>query len=89
MGHEYERNHAEEPDVNPVALSLTGGFIGTVSGLKKGGVGGAVLGGLVGGTAGYVTGAVVNENDSLSADHDRGPVSIAVDEEDDVDGDEN
>jgi hypothetical protein len=49
----------------------------------------AVAGGLVGGTAGYVAGAAADDCDALSADHDRGPVSIAVGEDDDVDGEAN
>ena len=86
MNNETERNEAEKPDVNPVALSLTGGFVGTVTGLKRGGVGGAVVGGLIGGTAGYVAGAAADETTPPTADSDVEPISIDVDEADDGEG---
>ena len=89
MAHEHDSDTAEEPKLNPVGLSVAGGFLGTVTGLKKGGVGGAVLGGLVGGTAGYVAGAAANGTDRRVPDIDTDvePISIETDEEGDEDAD--
>jgi hypothetical protein len=98
-GMDYEDGFGEEhddADVDPAKLSLVGGFVGTVSGLKRGGPGGALIGGLVGGTAGYVTGAALSGTTGSEYDHGDGhdsadgPITIDVDEEgaegDDGDG---
>ena len=62
---------------NPVALSLAGGAVGTITGLKRGGLPGAITGGLVGGTVGYVTGAVTSEESSVDIDAaESEPISI-------------
>lgn len=59
MTEETSVDPLEETDcANPVGLSLAGGAVGTITGLKRGGVPGAIAGGLVGGTVGYVSGAV-------------------------------
>jgi len=46
-----------EQSVDPTTISAISGFVGTITGLKRGGPGGAIIGGLVGGTIGYVVGA--------------------------------
>lgn len=78
-----------EPSGNPAALSLVGGFVGTVTGLKRNGVPGAVVGGLVGGTVGYVSGASLNDEGSATPapDIDTEPVSVTISDEDDEDDD--
>lgn len=69
-----------EPD--PVALSFAGGALGTIAGLKSGGVPGSIAGGLVGGTVGYLTGAAsceaAHSADTVTTDTD--PVEVHVDE---------
>jgi phage tail tape-measure protein len=60
------------------ALSVVGGFVGTVLGSRQGKAG-AVVGGLVGGTLGYLAGAS-DSNDIESADE---PVVVTVDGTDD------
>lgn len=62
---------------NPVALSLAGGAVGTITCLKRGGLPGAITGGLVGGTVGYVTGAVTREESPVDIDAaENEPISI-------------
>lgn len=87
MAHEHDSDTAEESNVSPVGLSVAGGFLGTVTGLKKGGVGGAILGGLVGGTAGYVAGAAAEGTDRRVPDIDADvePISIETGDEGDED----
>ena len=87
MEQEHERG-SKAADVNPVGTSLVGGFLGTVTGLRKGGVGGAVIGGLVGGTAGYVAGAAADASPSPTADEDVESITISTDNDDEDDGDE-
>jgi hypothetical protein len=80
-----------EQNANPAALSLVGGFVGTVTGLKRNGISGAVVGGLVGGTVGYVGGASLNEDGSATPEPeiDTEPVSVTVsDASDDDDADD-
>lgn len=69
-----------ESNANPAALSLVGGFVGTVTGLKRNGISGAVVGGLVGGTVGYVSGASLNDDGSATPapEVDTEPVSVTV-----------
>lgn len=50
-------DHTGTDSPNPVSLSVVGGAVGTITGLKRGGLPGAVAGGLVGGTVGYVSAA--------------------------------
>ena len=91
MAHEHDSDTAEESNVSPVGLSVAGGFLGTVTGLKKGGVGGALVGGLVGGTAGYVAGAAAEGTDGRVPDIDADvePISIETgDEGEETDADE-
>lgn len=93
MEHEYGSDVSDEPDVNPVKLSLVGGALGTITGLKAKGVGGAVVGGLVGGTAGYVAGSAATD-DGLGTPGGVEPIDVAIGEDDDdasdghADGDE-
>jgi uncharacterized membrane protein len=67
---------------NPVALSLTGGAIGTITGLRRGGLPGAITGGLVGGTAGYLVGAAggAQSIDIAEPADVSDPISIETDE---------
>lgn len=82
MGEQQHDVSAEaESNVSPTALSLVGGFVGTVSGLKRNGVPGAVLGGLVGGTVGYVSGASLNGDATSGPEIDTEPVSVTVADE--------
>lgn len=63
---------------NPVALSIAGGAVGTITGLKRGGIPGAITGGLVGGTVGYVSGAVSGDPTTVveNPPTDSDPISI-------------
>ncbi|MBB6644899.1 hypothetical protein [Halobellus ruber] len=83
MSQEHEHD-ARTADVSPVGASLAGGFLGTVTGLRKSGVGGAVVGGLVGGTVGYVAGAAVDTSSPLAPSTDVEPISISTDGDDDA-----
>ena len=86
MEHHDEEFEATPDEPSAAKLSLVGGFLGTVSGLKRGGPGGAVLGGLVGGTAGYLTGAALDESSpSQYTDPSDGPLEISVGDEADDD----
>jgi hypothetical protein len=79
MEHHDEEFEATPDEPSAAKLSLVGGFLGTVSGLKRGGPGGAVLGGLVGGTTGYLTGAALDERSpSQYTDPSDGPLEISV-----------
>lgn len=79
---EHQRDVVTETEKspNPVALSLVGGFVGTVTGLKRGGVPGAVVGGFVGGTAGYLSGASLGDGESTATTpgSDTEPISVGV-----------
>ena len=95
MTEAHETAVEAEQDANPLGLSIAGGFVGTVTGLKRGGVPGAVLGGLAGGTVGYLVGATADSPATVPGDGDRDPISLDVsdpheDDEsgDDADGDE-
>lgn len=85
MTEEHETAVDAEQDANPVGLSVAGGFLGTVAGLKRGGVPGAVLGGLAGGTVGYLVGATGEPPAAPPADSDRDPISLDVSDPDDAD----
>jgi len=63
---------------NPIALSVAGGAVGTITGLKRGGIPGAITGGLVGGTVGYVSGVVSRDGMVVVEDPptDGDPISI-------------
>lgn len=89
-GQQHETATETESNPSPAALSLVGGFVGTVSGLKRNGVAGAVVGGLIGGTVGYVSGASLNDEATAGPDIETEPVSVTVadDEDDDTDADE-
>ncbi|WP_276657714.1 hypothetical protein [Haloquadratum walsbyi] len=54
---QYDTETMTEQSVDPTTISAISGFVGTITGLKRGGPGGAIIGGLVGGTIGYVVGA--------------------------------
>lgn len=71
----FERS---QPD--PVKLSFAGGAVGTITGLKRGGVPGAFLGGLVGGTAGYFVAATSSDVTRPPGSHttDTDPVQVDV-----------
>jgi len=99
MEHDTEFDHGAHgsTDADAAKLSLAGGFVGTVTGLKRGGLGGAVVGGLVGGTFGYVAGAAVSEShERIPLDDGPEPIQVDVDDEtgdeigdvDDTDGEE-
>lgn len=78
MAEEYETAVDAEQDANPLGLSVAGGFLGTVAGLKRGGVPGAVVGGLAGGTVGYLVGATGESPATAPEDGDREPISLDV-----------
>jgi len=82
-------NHTDTDTPNPVALSVVGGAVGTITGLKRGGLPGAVAGGLVGGTVGYVSAAAscgkTAVGDEPSAENE--PISIETADEDATDED--
>lgn len=80
--HEYD---AKGTDVNPAATSLVGGFLGTVTGLRKSGIGGAVVGGLVGGTVGYVAGAAADAGARRGPSTEVEPISISTGDDDAAD----
>ncbi|MEF8851846.1 MAG: hypothetical protein V5A44_07840 [Haloarculaceae archaeon] len=99
MEHDFEDDASDASGLTAVKLSLVGGFVGTLAGLKRRGIGGAVVGGLVGGTAGYVAGAALDgpgtpdEWEDPLADVRDEPVTVDVgtDDEDvgfDFEGDE-
>jgi hypothetical protein len=89
MEHEYEDDAADADGLTAVKLSLVGGFVGTLAGLKRRGLGGAVVGGLVGGTAGYAAGAALDgsstadEWDDPLGDVRDDPVTVDVGSDDD------
>jgi hypothetical protein len=72
----------EESEPNPAALSLASGAVGTLVGLKRGGVPGALAGGLVGGTTGYLVGAASREaaGPREGSEQDVSPIEIDTDE---------
>jgi hypothetical protein len=74
-----------DAEPNPVALSLAGGAVGTIGGLRRGGLPGAVAGGLVGGTVGYLAGAVSCETTRSSGTVDSGGDPIEITPFDDGD----
>lgn len=78
--HDNDVTTEAESTPNPAALSLVGGFVGTVTGLKRSGVPGAVVGGFVGGTVGYLTGASVGDEEAATAlpEGDSEPISVGV-----------
>jgi hypothetical protein len=76
-----------DAEPNPVALSLAGGAVGTIGGLRRGGLPGAVAGGLVGGTVGYLAGAVSCETTRSSGTVDSGGDPIEITPFDDGDAD--
>ncbi len=84
MAQEHEQD-GTDVEMNPIGTSLVGGFLGTVTGLKKGGAGGALIGGLVGGTAGYVAGAAAEEGSRPEPSVDVDPVTIPTGNEEDGD----
>lgn len=76
--HQHDVTAETEQSTNPVALSLVGGFVGTVTGLKRHGVPGAVVGGLVGGSVGYVGGTALNRESMESMSEAAEPVTVSV-----------
>ncbi|PSQ49045.1 hypothetical protein BRD19_04920 [Halobacteriales archaeon SW_7_65_23] len=72
----------EESEPNPAALSLASGAVGTLVGLKRGGVPGALAGGLVGGTTGYLVGAASREaaGPREGSEQDVSPIEIETGE---------
>ena len=78
MQHDFEDDTAEESGLTAVKLSLVGGFVGTLTGLKRRGLSGALLGGLAGGTAGYAAGSTLESGDTVEEWED--PLSDARDE---------
>ena len=78
MQHDFEDDTAEESGLTAVKLSLVGGFVGTLTGLKRRGLSGALLGGLAGGTAGYAAGSALEGGDTVEEWED--PLSDARDE---------
>jgi hypothetical protein len=72
-------------ETGPVTLSVVGGFVGTVTGLKRGNLPGAVVGGFVGGTVGYLAGASSRTVDPTPGSGRADPISIDVG---DTDGEE-
>jgi hypothetical protein len=97
MQHDFADDATDNSGLTAVKLSLVGGFLGTLSGLKRRGLTGAFLGGLAGGTVGYVAGAALAEgeaveewSDPLSDDHLEGTgVGVVTDEEDSEDDGDN
>lgn len=85
MTEEYETAVDAEQDANPLGLSIAGGVLGTVTGLKRGGVPGAVVGGLAGGTVGYLLGATADSPATVPEDRD--PISLDVSDPHESEGD--
>jgi len=89
MEHDYEDDASDAGGLTAIKLSLVGGFVGTLAGLKRRGLGGAVVGGLLGGTAGYAAGAAMDgstpddEWEDPLADVRDDPVTVDVGSDDD------
>ena len=67
---QYDTETMTEQSVDPTTISAISGFVGTITGLKRGGPGGAIIGGLVGGTIGYVVGAGTAAQSETDTDTD-------------------
>ena len=92
MEHDYDDGASDGSGLTAVKLSLVGGIVGTLAGLKRRGVGGAVVGGLLGGATGYAAGAALDGPDTVEewedplADVREDPVTVDVGTEDDDGG---
>lgn len=60
---------------NPVTVSVVGGAIGTIGGLKRG-ARAAIIGGVLGGTVGYLAATVFNETVAEAPLSSSTPISV-------------